>query len=572
MDNSKNIPSVTIRSIKFKNRNDDFEFNDDDLVLFVGANNVGKSRTLKDIKEELQDSKKEKVIIENIDFKVENFTKINMKDYFKSRYKNDSYGNYNVRYDNNGFYCYNENDFENIDSNQFVFLKVLFTFLSTENRLNITNPILLNGEVDNYSLNIMNKLYIDIDSINAINDYLLKAFNMGIDVYHDIVESLSVMKYKIGCYEEINSVMKLNRREGTIKLSEMEDLHEQGDGIRSAVAILSSFIANSHSLYLIDEPETFLHPPQAKLLGKNIVELSRDKQCFISTHNIDLIRGILESNSKRVKVIKIERNENFNTFYELNNEDIMKIANDRNLKYTNILNGLFYDQVILCENESDCRFYSAILESIDVNQYQNTLFCAVGGKDQFKQIIPILKNLCIKYFVIADIDLINNRDKLKQLLNSIENKSYNLISEAHNTFLTKFEEETNSQVREQREIKQKIDQIFNQVQNEKYMSTETANKIKQLLKEINSLSLLKKAGTAILPAGICSDTFNEINQYLRNNRIYIVECGEIERFIPTVKGHGNNWVNEVFDKYKDMNDKIYLRAKTFLKDIFKNGN
>ncbi len=46
----------------------------------------------------------------------------------------------------------------------------------------------------------------------------------------------------------------------------MEDLHNQGDGIRNAVAVLASLIVNEHS-FLIDEPET-LHPPQGKCWEK----------------------------------------------------------------------------------------------------------------------------------------------------------------------------------------------------------------------------------------------------------------------------------------------------------------
>ena len=128
---------------------------------------------------------------------------------------------------------------------------------------------------------------------------------------------------------------------------------------------------------------------------------------------------------KRAKIIKSDRMENDNKFNLVDNASASEISNDKNLKYTNILNGLFYDQLVLCENESDCKFYSAILESVDLLVYQNTLFCAVGGKDQFKKVVPLLRNLNIQYSVIADIDLINNKDNVEQLVNSIEKECLN---------------------------------------------------------------------------------------------------------------------------------------------------
>lgn len=143
---------------------------------------------------------------------------------------------------------------------------------------------------------------------------------------------------------------------------------------------------NEHSLFLIDEPETFLHPPQARALGKSIVELSQSKQCFISTHSIDFIRGVLEEDASRVKIIKIDRVANDNESNLVDNDSIVEIANDKNLKYTNILDGLFYSQLVLCENESDCKFYSAILEHLELHIYQNTLFVLLEGKTNLRRL------------------------------------------------------------------------------------------------------------------------------------------------------------------------------------------
>lgn len=55
-DNILNNPSLTISKIKFNNDKEIF-FNDDDIVIFVGANNVGKSRALKDIKDDILEKK-----------------------------------------------------------------------------------------------------------------------------------------------------------------------------------------------------------------------------------------------------------------------------------------------------------------------------------------------------------------------------------------------------------------------------------------------------------------------------------------------------------------------------------
>ncbi|WP_226997577.1 AAA family ATPase [Streptococcus periodonticum] len=389
----------------------------------------------------------------------------------------------------------------------------------------------------------MRKLDIDSESIGKLNEALHSGFQKSVEVYEDYLDGNMTKKYKIGETNDICNAITSNRRDNLNKLKQFEDLHNQGDGIRNAVAVLASLIVNEHSLFLIDEPETFLHPPQARVLGKNIVRLSEGKQLFISTHNIDFIRGVLEEDSSRVKIIKIDRYDNNNTFNSIDNDSIKKISNDRNLKYTNILNGLFYNQVVLCENESDCKFYSAVLDHEFLAIYQNTLFCAVGGKEQFKKIVPLLKELNIEYKIIADIDLISNTDSLKQLLNSIESQCYKRIEKQHKQFLENFEREMNSQVK-------------------------TQERIKTILRDISSLKLLKSGGKNIIPQGDCMALFNEIKEFLIDYNIFILECGEIERFVPEVSGHGNTWVEKVFTNYADISTDVYDEARKFIRTVF----
>lgn len=560
---NNNIPSVSIERIKF---NDEtlIDFESDDIVLLVGANNVGKSRTLKDLKDDLNDLCKPKVIVDEVTYKSSNFSSGQLKDYFEKNISKDSFGNYNVLIDDNQFQSFNDSTFtDNMDEKQFY--KVLFSFLSTENRLNITRPMMFNTNLDNRSLNIMKGLESDLESINTLNEVLQMGFEKSIEVYEDFLDGTIVKKYKIGNSEDIKNVINSTRRNNHNLSKEMEDLYIQGDGIRSAFAILASLIVNNHSLFLIDEPETFLHPPQARVLAKNIVNLSNDKQCFISTHNIYFIKGVLEADSSRVKIIKIDRFENKNKFNLVDNNSVAEIANDKNLRYTNILDGLFYDRLVLCENESDCKFYSAILENLDPVKYQNTLFCAVGGKHQFKKVVPLLKKLNIQYAIIADIDLINNKDNLRQLVNSIEDDCYNQINDYHTKFIEEFEEGMYSQIKTQAVIKTEINEMFN---SEKYMSDDIARRIKESLKYISSFTILKSGGERILPQGECVTLFNKVKEFLNDHNVFIVECGEIERFVSDVKGHGNDWVEKTFARYNDINNPVYDEAKQFIKNVF----
>lgn len=567
MNDCDNFPSLTIKKIEW-NDGTDMCFNSDDIIVLVGANNVGKSRALKKIRDDLLNNSRNKIVINHIEYQNENFDKESMLYYFKKNFTKNYQNDYVVPVYLNHEQFYSLNEFENISNQENRFYPVLFSFLSTESRLNMTSPISYSNIKDKFNFNIMNKLGFDKNTIIKLNEILLSCFDRAIDVAEVEFQNSVSKLYKFGTKEEIDETINSDTRSAREKLKKLENLNEQGDGIRSAVAILASLIANDHSLYLIDEPETFLHPPQARLLGNNIVELSKNKQCFISTHNIDLIRGLLEKRSSRVKIIKIDRENNSNHFSFLDNDSLIKLADDRNLKYSNILNGLFYKQVVLCESESDCKFYSAILESIDNKLWQDTLFCAVGGKDQFKIVASLLKKVQINYLIIADLDLINNRKKLCDLLNSIDDNLYDQISNYHDEFLNLFEKSTNNLVKKKCDIKREIKSLLAD-DNEDYLSNEIAKKIKDLLKNISSLKLLKSSGDSCLPSGECVNNFNKVIEFLNSNNIFVVECGELERFVKDVGLHGDEWVNEVFKKYPTMKESAYDNAKKFIRKVFK---
>ena len=563
------VPSITIESIKFKDKDDAISFNSDDIVLLVGANNVGKSRTLKDLQEDIIDVNRSKVLIDKIEYEERGFTPDQIYGYFERNFSKNEFGNYSITTNDGNTFYYSVPELENASTATRLYYKTLYSFLSTENRLNMTRPVRSNCQIDKNSLYVMRKLRHCSEAADELNNALKSGFNKSVDIFMDYDDGNAVMEYRIGSYDEINTAVNSTKDEWFQIIEQLDTLQSQGDGIRSAVAILATLIVSEHSLFLIDEPEAFLHPPQARIIGKNIVELSKGKQCFIATHNIDFIKGVVEADSSRVKVIKIDRSGNKNSFELIDNETITNIASDKNLKYTSILDGLFYNTLVLCENEMDCKFYAALLENTNLPRYQDTLFCAVGGKDQFKKVIPLLQKLSIQYLVIADIDLINNENSLRQLLDAIGQIDYSEISSIHHQLLNEINNGSERLVKTQQAIREEINSLFT---GDTYMDPKSIALIKEVLKNASSLDGLKKGGRMVLPQGNCISWFDSIVSYLRENGVYIVECGEIERFVPSISGHGNKWLERVFEEHPDIEaDREYDEAKKFVQEIFRSN-
>ena len=70
-----------------------------------------------------------------------------------------------------------------------------------------------------------------------------------------------------------------------------------------------------------------------------------------------------------------------------------------------------------------------------------------------------------------------------------------------------------------------------------------------------------------MPAGDCFEAYNRLDAILKRKGVYIVPVGELERFIKEVGNHGPEWVNNVFEKYTNLNHKVYEEIKIFMKEV-----
>ncbi|MEP6653432.1 MAG: AAA family ATPase [Myxococcales bacterium] len=196
-------------------------------------------------------------------------------------------------------------------------------------------------------------------------------------------------------------------------------LHQQGDGMRSFLACLLQTEILQRPVALIDEPEAFLHPPQARQLGSHLAQSARDqkRQIVIATHSTDIVQGVLEAGAE-VAVVRLERSGSVNLASHLNAETIAALWKDPLLRVSNLLDGLFHRAVVLCEADTDCRFYRSILEivcRVDKKRMPEVQFTHTGGKDRIAVAARALRAVRVPVTVVADIDVLSDRNPLEDI-------------------------------------------------------------------------------------------------------------------------------------------------------------
>jgi len=553
-------PSVYISKITL-NDNQDIQINENDIVVFVGPNNVGKSQALRDIYQICLNNPNNTLLVKEIE--IEKKGSLSLK-YLQKNCRMNYQGGSNISGNFMGEVFYVQKDDTDAIFKKQKYLgdyRALFVnMMDTDVRLKACNPI-DNIEVHGLKTNAIHYIAYD-DRFRAwFTNSFRKAFGTGAypNAYNgtkinlvmgDIEEKILSSKNKMEVIEEIRD-----------EFSRLPTIHNQGDGIRSFVGVLLNLIIEPYRIYMIDEPESFLHPPQAYIMGQLIVEaLGNEKQAFISTHSEDLIKGLLKSAPGRVKIIRITRENDANTFSTLDNAKLYDIWKDPLLKYSNIMNGLFHKNVVICESDGDCKFYSLINDELKKNDsmYSETLFLQCGGKHRIAQVSNALRSVGVDVKCIVDIDILDNEKTFHKITDAYGVK-WDLISDQY--------EKIRSNMKSPGE---NIERSFisNELQKKDapYISEEEIKSLREALKTPSKWTLLKKEGVDAMDEDVRIPLIEIIN-IIKESGIYIVSCGELENFIESVGGHGPQWVNNVLETYQNLDGPVFDSIKEFVKSM-----
>ena len=333
-------------------------------------------------------------------------------------------------------------------------------------------------------------------------------------------------------------------------LEKLPLLHTQGDGMRSFTGVLLHTLVGRESILMIDEPEAFLHPPQARQLGRILVEDKPDeRQLFVATHSGDILRGVLDAGSSKVRVVRIRRNGNVNHVRQLDNTKIAELWNDPLLRYSNILDGLFHEKVIVCEGDADARFYSAVADSIIDPQDENArrpdvMFVHCGGKDRIPLVVRALREVDVPVSIAVDFDVLSSEQPLKDIVESAGG-DWNTVAtdwgQVNNAINSKKPELSSDEVIN--DVKKVLEAIKDPI-----FPTSAKREIGKIFRRASPWATAKSSGITFVPSGDPINIFKKLLNSLKGYGVHIVEVGEVESFVRSVGNHGPKWVNEALKK------------------------
>lgn len=257
----------------------------------------------------------------------------------------------------------------------------------------------------NRPTNILSALYRKDEERERLREITYSEF--GLYCYIDATEGTLQIKMSSG---KISSDDERSLKENAVQFfNKASPINSLGDGIQAFVGLLIAVSSLEHRVLLIDEPEAFLHPPQANHLGGYLTEFAkgRDGSLVVSTHSADFLMGCLEKSSD-ITIIRLTYDGNIGTLKELSADEVTQFMRDPLLRSTDTLDALFHKSAIITESDGDRVFYSEINRKMQYKKsgIDDTIFLNSHGKDDMHRIMRSLRKIGIPTACIYDLDVV----------------------------------------------------------------------------------------------------------------------------------------------------------------------
>lgn len=294
-------------------------------------------------------------------------------------------------------------------------------------------------------------------------------------------------------------------------------------------------------LFLFEEPELYLHPNAQKILFEALENLTTEhNQVFVTTHSPMFFSP--QATGTFIKVIKeypaagkpFGKFLTINLLKEINAKDAFQI-----ICYENNTAAFFSNKVLLVEGDSDLIYIKEAARLLNPEwnfDIKNIPIISINGKSNIKRFIDFYNFFQIKCYAIVDSDALIDGFEKFEVSDDIKLKRSNLLS-----VLDKLAAENGIEAELSRE---KIKEIVR-----RYSWKDSFNRLKTIVQKISKGEIITAEELTELDFLFSEEINNrrrqiftdnsievegklELLQVLRDNNIFVLSHGAIEKYYP----------------------------------------
>jgi len=557
-------PSITFESLTFSD-GQTVALGETDIVVLVGPNNSGKSEALRELEANVA-APSRRTVLHGAKLRKWGDSKTFQK-YLEDNAKLVRvYGRYHyVGYK----YEIDKEEIQRFDSDNVGKISRFFVLRSaTDTRLSDSDPAKAIAYLKEKPEHPIHIVVLDPQLEAEISGYFKRAFGKDLMVFRAGGSEVPLL---VGNKDDLPAdAREFDPAFIEVVKDRTVELYRQGDGMRAfATVVLNMIAVRTQSVLLLDEPESFLHPPQARLLSELLANSRKRKsQIFIATHSPDILQGLIGSNEP-VRVLRLTRDGRANRVHELNSKTSLDLARDPFTRFSGIFSAIFHQHVFICESDADCLFYNAILDaSAAANEVRpDVLFVHGGGKHRLHKLASTAFKLGVPHSVIVDIDILNDEGTFRRIFESVGGQ-WNQVSKDWKALKTAVDQQRPAVTWDQ--AVSSVQSLVEKVRERSITLGQFVDAVKDVFRTNSPWEMVKRAGRSALPPGDATDRFDRVCERAAAVGLWIVPVGELEGFCrSSTSMKGAAWVESLLTTRELQTDPELAEARSFIGEVWR---
>lgn len=394
-------------------------FSPSKITVFIGPNNGGKTRTLKEIRSEFTGEiytdkifvvtcEVSGILADEVESRAEiigtngvELDDINRKIF---RIRNENENKTVTISDVAGYVRKQDSEFVYKHLRESLY-KYFILDLNGSNRLSILNDS-PSQDIKTKPRNLAAKFFVNNELREQVSNICFESFG-----FHFLIDATDLGKFKFsGSIEKPSKNIERSLEDEAIEFfKNCFLLSSRSDGTRAFLGIYSEVIAGSSEIIFLDEPEAFLHPSLSRRLAQEISNNIDDKkQIFVATHSASFLSGLL-STTEDVNIVRLSQFGSERDARLLPKSEIQDMMRDPLLRSAGVLEALFHSSCVVVEGDADSAFYREINDRLyrfgDEHIRDGAFICSHSKQAAHRMVTP-LRAVGIPTACIFDIDWI----------------------------------------------------------------------------------------------------------------------------------------------------------------------
>lgn len=365
----------------------------------------------------------------------------------------------------------------------------------------------------------------------------------GLDIRLDYT---SLKQFSLRVAEDFGEV-PLDPRQARPVLERFNPLDLEGDGYKSFVGVVLSLLFCSNRVILLDEPEAFLHPMQARQLGQYIGGFAAEAkgQIVVATHNASFLAGLLTS-SQPVDVFRLNREGLATHFTQLKATDLTELGNSPLLSSQRVLEALFHKGVVVCEADADAALYQTV--STKILNRRDLFFVHAHNRQTLHRVIALMRKTRVPVCAIADLDLLASEKELRATLESLGvQDGLDDVEVARARLAVQVQGSSDAEVISR--ISSALRELLGQLDNSAHDLSGLRGALNRIRQQAATWSAIKEGGT--VGFGVEQECADELLGFLSGHGLYLVPVGELERWMDLSTTRKAEWIVKALECLHD---------------------